>query len=75
MCLDDRFALRDGVQDFRDTMGDVVTDDIFDKQGRERNTDNRRDEVPPSALIRNQLLLYEPLYQMDKRFQQSRCGC
>ena len=75
MCLDDRFALRDGVQDFRDTMGDVVTNDIFDKQGRQRDTDNRRDEVPPGPFIRDQLLLYKPLYQVDKRFQQGRCGC
>ena len=75
MCLDDRFALGDCVEDFRDTMGDVVTNDIFDKQGRQRDTDNRRDEVPPGPFIRDQLLLYKPLYQVDKRFQQGRCGC
>ena len=70
MRLDDGFALGDGVEDFRNTMRDIVPHDIFDKQRRQRDTDHRRDEIPPGAFVGNQLLLYETLDEMDERFQE-----
>ena len=72
MCFDDGFALRDGIEDLRDTVRNIVADHIFDENRREGNTDHRRNEVPPGMLIGDQLLLNEPLNEVDKRFEDRR---
>lgn len=74
MRFDDRFALRDSVEDFRDTVRYIVPHHVFDEQGRQRDTDDRRDEVPPCMAAGDQMVLYEPLDKVDEGFQQ-RCRC
>ena len=73
MGLDDRFALRDSVEDLGDTVRDIVPHDVFDEQSGERDTDDRGDEVPPCMTAGNQVLLHKPLDQVDERFEQ-RCS-
>ncbi len=69
MRLDDRLALRNSVENLCNTMGDIIPHDILDKQRRECDTNDWSDKVPPGAAVRNQLLFYQPLDEMDERFE------
>ena len=72
MRFDDGFTLRDSVQDFCDTVRYIVPHDVFDEQCRQRDTDYRRDEIPPCMTSGYQLLLHKALNEMNKVFQDSR---
>ena len=75
MRLDDRLALRDGIEDLRDTVRDIIPYDILDEERSERDTDDWRDKIPPRPTVRYQLLFYQPLNEMDERLQQrGSCG-
>ena len=75
MRLDDRFALRDGIEDLGDTVRDVVAYDVADEEGSQRDTDDRRDEVPPGMSAGDETGLHEPLDEVDEGFEQRGCGC
>ena len=74
MGFDDRFALRDSVEDLGDTMRDVIPYDILDEQRGEGDTDDRGDEVPPGVTADDQLFLNEALNKMNEGLEDSRCG-
>ena len=75
MRFDNRFALRDGVQDLRDTVTDIVPYDIFDEQRSQRDTDDRSDEKPPRPSVGNELPFHQLLDEMDEGLQDSGGTC
>lgn len=72
MGFDDRLTLRDGIEDLRDTMRDIIPNDILDEQRRQGDTDGRRDEVPPGTPVSYQLAFHQLLNQMNETLEQTR---
>ena len=55
MATDKALLARDGVENLRHAVPDVVAHNVFDEQGRQQNTDNGINEEEPVGLRRIKL--------------------
>ena len=67
--FDDGLALRYSKEDFRNTMADIIFHHEFNEHGCQRNTDGRRNQIPPCILPMNQDVFYEILTPVNHGFQ------
>lgn len=73
MGLEPRLLGGDSVEHTCDTMGDVITNHIFDKEHRQPDTDDREDEVEPVGSVRHEAVRQQILYQCDE-FMKNICS-
>lgn len=66
-------SARNGIEDFCHTVADIVSNNILDKQGRQKYTDNRVHQKQPVTARYVKLRSQYVLYLMDEPLQQL-CG-
>ncbi len=69
MRLDTALSLRDGIQDLRHPMADIVTHDIFHEQAGQQDTDHRIKQIEIVHAISTEITRQYMLYEMDQLFQ------
>ena len=70
MPLDEPLIAGKGIKDFRDTMTNVVANDVFDEEGREQYAYAGIDEIQEVALRGDEALGEEAFDGVDEKFQQ-----
>jgi len=68
--LDAALLAGNGEKNLGDTMPDIITDDIADKEHRQPNTHDRIDEVEPVGTRDGKLLRQQMLYPANEPLQQ-----
>ena len=70
MNLDETLLARDGIEDLRDAMADVITNDIADEQARQEYAYDRIDQIEPVGARDGEMMGQQVLNLMDEPFQQ-----